>query len=460
MRVTGAGCADAGHGKRGRYETVRPIFLGVLWLGVYLALVLAPLVVLIVAPTPPGGGFWWDVAMGMGFAGLVMMGIQFLLTARFRRAAAPFGIDIIYYFHRTLGYAALGVILAHPIILLVVNPALAGYLNPVTAPWEMTAGLASIGILLALIGASVFRKQLGISYEWWRVTHLVAGVAALGLAFAHMAPIAHYTGTPVVRALWVVIGASLAGTVIWVRLIRPWSLLRSPYRVSAVRKDLGDTWVLTMEAEGHSGFAFQPGQFAWVTLRASPFTMQEHPFSFASSPSSDGQVEFAIKELGDFTGTVGKIQPGETAYVDGPYGSFSVDRRPNAPGYVFLAGGIGIAPMVGMLRALAERGDRRPHILFTAHSSWDRIPLRDEVERLEGELQLKIVHVLEDPPEEWGGEEGWITPEILDRHLPVGRAQLEYFICGPTPMLRAMETALGGLGIHATRIHSEIFDLV
>lgn len=59
-----------------------------LWIGAYLALACAPLVLLLVGDVPPGGGLWWDFAMALGFAGMAIMGLQFVLTARFRRAAA------------------------------------------------------------------------------------------------------------------------------------------------------------------------------------------------------------------------------------------------------------------------------------------------------------------------------------------------------------------------------------
>jgi predicted ferric reductase len=429
------------------------------WLGSYLALVLAPLVVLVVAPTPPGGGFWWELAIGLGFAGLVMMGIQFLLTARFRRATAPFGIDLIYYFHRYLAYVLTAVVLAHPVILVAVNPALAPYLNPLTAPWEVTAGTGSVVLLLVLVGISAWRRRLRIPYDGWRVAQLVLGVGAVGLALAHLAAIGHYSGIPAVRGLWIVIGLSLAAVVLRVRVLRPWRLLRSPFRVAGVRPERGDAWTLTVEPEGHQGFSFQPGQFAWVTLRASPFAMREHPFSIASSPAAGGRLEFTIKELGDFTGTVGEIRPGERCYVDGPYGAFSIDRYPEARGYVFIAGGIGIAPMLGMVRALADRGDRRPHLLLAAHSRWDRVPLREELVELARRLDLRVVHAIEDPPSEWSGERGYLTRQTLDRHLPADRDDLEYFICGPVPMIRAMESSLHDLGIPMSRIHTELFDL-
>ena len=73
-----------------------PSLTAAFWIAAYLAAVIAPLFALLAGPTPAGGGFWWDFAMALGFAGLAMMGVQFFLTARFKRATAPFGIDLIY----------------------------------------------------------------------------------------------------------------------------------------------------------------------------------------------------------------------------------------------------------------------------------------------------------------------------------------------------------------------------
>ena len=143
-----------------------------LWIAVYLGLVLAPLFVLLVGTTDTNAGLWWDFAIALGFAGTAMLGVQFLLTARFKRAMAPFGIDIIYYFHRYIAVVALGLILAHPAILMFDNPAILSFLNPVHAPWQMNAGLASILALTALMISSWWRKRLACT-----MTHGDAGTA-------------------------------------------------------------------------------------------------------------------------------------------------------------------------------------------------------------------------------------------------------------------------------------------
>jgi len=429
------------------------------WAAVYLALTVTPLAVLLLAPTPAKGGFWWEVGIGLGFAGLTMMAIQFVLTARFRIAVAPFGIDVIYYFHRYMAYLLVIAVLVHPVLLVAVDPSLLDRINPLSATWAMQSGVAASVLLLALIASSVGRKQLRIPYGLWRPLHLALAIGAIALAFAHMKAIGYYSAVPALQALWVAIGASLGAIVITVRIVRPWLLSRRPYRVDNIASEPGDAWTLTLTPEGHAGFTFEPGQFAWVSLGHSPFTLQEHPFTIMSAPAADGSLAFTIKALGDFTATVGDIAPATRVYVDGPYGAFSIDRHADALGYVFIVGGIGVTPALSMLAALAERGDRRHHVLFAAHGQWDRVPCRDRLIALQSRLDLDAVHVLEHPPADWPGEHGMLTAALLDRHLPAARARYEYFICGPRPMTQAVEHALHALHIPVARMHTELFDM-
>lgn len=429
------------------------------WLGVYLALITGPLAVLLMRPTP-GLGFWWDLSMALGFAGLAMMAVQFLLTARFRRATAPFGIDIIYYFHRYLGGMALVLVLAHPALAIADNPAVAGWLNPFDAPPHMTAGLASVGALVVLVVASAWRRRLRIGYEAWRITHVLLAVAAVGLAFVHMDGVRYYLGDPWTYRLWQVVAGSCLAAVVFVRLIRPWQLTRRPYRVTSVTPERGSAWTVAVEPDGHAGLTFEPGQFAWLTIGGSPFAMREHPFSFSSSPApGGGPLEFTIKALGDFTRTIGSIPPGMRAFVDGPYGAFTIDRH-HGPGVVFIAGGIGIAPILSMLKALADRGDARPVLLFYAYSQWERMTGRETIESLRARLSLTVVYIVNEPTPEWTGERGWVTQAILARHLPAGYEARAYFVCGPEAMTLTTQRLLHELGVPLTQVHSELFDLV
>ncbi len=441
-------------------RTPRLIAQGVLWLVLYILLIMLPVALLLLPPRPQGSGFWYDFSLALGFAATTMMGVQFALTARFHHATAPYGIDIVYSFHRHLAVVGTILVLAHPIILIVINPALLHLLQPRHVPSHMLAGIGSIVCLLALVASSLWRKQLRLHYDGWRIAHAVLAVAAVGLALLHIEGVSYYIGEPRKHALWLVLVGSWLLLVLRTRLVKPWLLSRWPYRVVAVERDAPEVWTLTLEPDGHRGIEFEAGQFAWLTLAGSPFAMHEHPFSIASSPVAAPRLQFTIKELGDFTRTIGNTPVGAIAYVDGPYGAFSMDRYPEAPGYVLIAGGIGIVPMVSMLRALADRGDQRPLWLIGANSRLERVALRDVVSTLALRLNLRVIPVLEEPPANWQGEVGYLTADVLNRCLPAQRDRLEYFVCGPTPMIHLVEHGLYSLGVPMARFHTELFDLV
>jgi predicted ferric reductase len=215
-----------------------------------------------------------------------------------------------------------------------------------------------------------------------------------------------------------------------------------------------------IEPDGHPGFRFSPGQFAWLTLWANPFQITGHPFSFSSSAAAaDGRVEMTIRNLGDFTSAIHQVPVGQRVYLDGPYGAFTIGRNP-ADMHVLIAGGVGITPMMSLIRTLADRGDRRPVILLYGSKDWESIIFREELEALEARLKMSIFHVLENPPAGGTGEQGFITTEVLRRHLPPPYADHEYFICGPDVMMDAMEKALGELDVPLSKYHSERYSFV
>ena len=435
---------------------------GVFWILVYLLLTTVPLLILLIGPVPPGREFWRELSVALGFGGLAMMALQFVLTARFKVIKAPYGSDVIYHFHRQISLVAFVLILVHPLLLFINAPDTLRLLNLFAAPWRARAGVVAVLLLAALIVASLWRKAFRIEYTRWRIWHGLLAIAVVSLAMAHIVLAAHYVNTPWKRVLWAGYGLFWIGLLVWIRLIKPMLLLCRPYAVDQVIQERGDAWTLVVKPVGHAGMSFMPGQFAWLTAWKSPFADTEHPFSFSSSASQSESVAFTIKELGDFTRTIKDLQPGQIVYLDGPFGAFSIDRHPDAQSYVFVAGGIGITPMMSMLRTLADRGDRRTLLLIYANNTWEDVAFREEIDSLRQRLDLRVVHVLRDPPEGWQGEQGFVSKDLLARHLPPERSRdaFEVFICGPKPMMDAVETALVELGVHLGDFHSERFDLV
>lgn len=429
------------------------------WIAVYLGLVLLPIAILLLGDRPAGGGFWWDFALALGHSGMALMAAQFWLTARIKKASAPFGIDVVYYFHRYLALSAFAVLLLHAAVLQWRYSPVAGGLDPMTMPGHLLAGWGALFGYALLLASSLWRKQLRIEYDLWRRWHVALVVVATTAAAWHVLGSGYHLGDPLRRGLWAALAVSWLALILYVRLLRPWRLARQPWEVESVRRERGRSWTLRLRPRFPITRSHVAGQFAWVSLRASPWAMREHPFSYSSAPSDDGCVEFTIKELGDFTSRIGEVRPGETAHVDGPYGSFGIDRKPEARGALFVAGGIGIAPIISQLRCLADRGDRRRMWLFYGNRLWERVVFREELDDLAGRLDLTLVHVLIEPPDDWAGERGFITADVLARHLPGDTTGMHAFICGPTPMIRMVERGLRANGLPLSRVHSEIFDL-
>ena len=89
-----------------------------------------------------------------------------------------------------------------------------------------------------------------------------------------------------------------------------------------------------------------------------------------------------------------------------------------------------------MVRTMADRNDVRPVVLFYGNRDWDDVAFRDDLERLKDRLDLTLVHVLEHAPPGWQGETGYVTAELLARHLPNGFERFEFFspaCCSPQP---------------------------
>jgi predicted ferric reductase len=447
----------------GRVEGTRvPLLLrGILWIQLYLLVSVAPLVFALLGDTPPGRDFLTELSVALGFVGLSMLGLQFVITARFGNVAAPYGMDVVIRFHRGISIVAFAFVLSHPILLFATDPDTLRLLRFWDAPWRARFGLLSVVGLVAIVASSLWRERLRLSYEVWKVAHGVLAVGIVVTALLHVQLVGHYVASPWKQALWAAMSVALVGVLGYARIVAPILRFRRPWEVVSVETAGGDAWHVTLRPIGHDGLvAALPGQYAWLVIGAGPFSVEQHPFSISNDAEHpDGWVRFTVKALGDWSSSVGEVEPGTRAYVDGPYGAFSPDRA-EAPGYVFVAGGVGITPVLGILHTLAARGDRRPITVVHADRTVDDLTGSDELAALRDQLDLEVVTVLEDPPEGWEGDVGLPDADLLDRVAPERqRERFQYFVCGPPPMLDAVEASLEARGVPVENIQVERFAL-
>ena len=398
------------------------------------------------------------VAM-VGFSALLL---EFALSGRFRALTDPIGMDALMRFHQFSGHVVLALLLAHPLLYAlfpvqtglvggrIVEPPGGGALAGVT-------GFAAWFLLIALVAMAVFRDELPLSYERWRLTHGLgaAGVAVLGLV--HTLEAGTAAAHPGVAGFWIAAVALALATLAHVYGLKPWLQQRRPWLVRRVERLGPDIHELTLEPDGHDGLDFRAGQFVWLRIAPRPWGLREHPFSIASAPADGPALRFVIKANGDFTRTIGSVSPGTRAWIDGPYGNFGL-RGDGTEALLFIAGGVGLAPILSLLRERLHAGDPRPMRLLYA-CRWRRdLVLESELAELARKLELEIVTVVDETDRPPSARPGPVKPALLEAVLPaVARDRIACTICAPPGMIDAMETALAALGIPHRQIASERF---
>lgn len=427
----------------------------------YILLTLAPLALAWAQGKPPRP-FLDELSSGLALAAFAILLMEFLLSGRFRSISERIGMDVTMRFHQLLARVAAAFILVHPF--LYSTPL--GLVRPDDATHQghlgLTGAAAYSGILgwlllLLLVVTAMRRTQIGHSYERWRIGHAVGAVLVAALAAHHAFAAGRYSGEAPLLWFWMLLLALAALTMLTVYVIRPLQRLRRPYEVVAVTPVAAKTWQLEIRPRHGEVMRYEAGQFVWLRVGGNPWSPDEHPFSIASAPADRTKLSFIIKAFGDFTSRLGGIAPGAKAYVDGPYGHLTLAHH-KAEGVALLAGGVGIAPLLGILRQMQASHDRRPAILVYGNRSRAQIVLADELAALTASLNLKVVHVLSEPDAEWTGRRGLLDEALLRELFGFdGAERWCYLLCGPQAMMESCEGSLLGLGIPARQIVSERF---
>ena len=432
------------------------------WRTLFFGLLFVPLA--LSAHAGGNGDLTLELSLALGLVSMSVLGATAIVPSRIRSLTRAFGISEVLVSHRWLGLAALGLVLAHLAFVVLANPSNINLLDFRVAPPRAQAATSSTIALALLCGLSVFRRKL----SWlrrigvFRLVHVGLAFAVLVLGALHVYWLDHLIRNQAMKYCYWTLSILLIVVLGRRWVVRPLLMYGKPFVVAEVIHETptASTLVLRADGVGHLGLRFNAGQFAWLRLD-SPFRMfSERPFTIASGANKPDELQFTIRHVGVMTRRFANLRPGRRMYVDGPYGSMHVDS-PASEGLVLIAGGIGITPMMSMLRTLADRNDERHHRLVLGMRRVDDAMFTEEIGELRSRLHLSITLSLSDPHPGWRGPRGRIDAALLSQVLGRRRRdRVDVFVCGPPPMIATVMTALAELGVPSARIHTEEFDMV
>lgn len=388
-----------------------------------------------------------------GLVGMTMFALTFILSTRISWIEDVFGgLDKVYITHAILGGLALIFILAHPIFLVLkfvpseIDLA-ASYLLP-SSYWSVNFGIFALIGMIALIFITLFTKM---KYHRWKFTHEFMGLM-FALAVAHIFLVRNSIAQDNIFEGYFVYATvvSLIGLFgfSYSLFIKNRIFKNAVYSVRSIQKDK-DLFEITVVPE-HKSISYKAGQFIFVRFYNNKISREAHPFSIASKSNAD-EIVLVVKKLGDYTSQLTHLKEGDRVSIEGPYGRFSY-KEYSKRDQVWIAGGIGITPFLGMAQDIAQDSklEGKVTLIYSVKNE-------DEIigNSLFSEVSKKNPKFSFVP---WvSSNNGRLTAKTI--HDLGGRFKdKEFFFCGPSGFKDSLIASLVQQGISKSHIHEEVFD--
>ena len=235
---------------------------------------------------------------------------------------------------------------------------------------------------------------------------------------------------------------------------------RLTWRVAELVEIIDETpTVKTLQVDVEDWPGHLPGQHVDIRLTAEDGYQAQRSYSIASPPDASS-VELTVEVIED--GEVSpylaeELQPGDRFELRGPVGGYFVWEPSRGGPLALVGGGSGVVPLMAMLRQHAATGSDVPTTLLYSSRSWDDVIYREELERLNGGA-VRVVHTLtRSQPEDWTGYARRVDAEMLAETCPNTDERPHVYVCGPTPFVEAVASALVELGHEPLQIRTERF---
>jgi ferredoxin-NADP reductase len=201
-------------------------------------------------------------------------------------------------------------------------------------------------------------------------------------------------------------------------------------------------------------FDYKAGQYMFITIPNKDQKLSKH-FTISSSPTEKKFLEFTKKLTGsEYSTALENLSIGDKVIIDAPYGRFTLDKENKI---AMLSGGIGITPLRSICKYATDLKLKKSIILLYGNNTAQDIAFKDEFENLQKQNKnLKIVHIINQPPPEWKGYTGYINANTIKKEIADYKNRV-FYTCGPPGMINAMKKILQELNIPKTQIRIENF---
>jgi predicted ferric reductase len=387
-----------------------------------------------------------------GLVALIFLCLQILLAARLTVFDRLLGLDKVYVLHRYNGILVLFLALLHASLVLIPE----GLRNLPFGKkyWPEMVGAGLLSVLLVLVGGALLREWGSVRYSEWRKLHRPLGYLAVVLVTLHVLYVSDsFRRTGPKYGLLLLVGFVVI-VVCLKKLFGLWKNRRVA-KVGAITPLTDSVTSLTVQLPEGREFCYLPGQFAFLKILGE-IPGEPHPFTIASAPTHSHALQFMIKNNGDWTRELSSVKVGDRVKVDGPYGLFNYLSRGRVDEMILIAGGIGITPMLSMLRYMAGTPSTPGITLIWSISHSTEMFLEEELRQLEEQLPRLKLHLVY--TRERLGSRRLDMDKINSLTQECSRSAY-IFVCGPPQMAARTIEDCTSLGFSTKNIFREKFGL-
>jgi predicted ferric reductase len=394
----------------------------------------------------------WDtltsLGQAMGLVGMILFACALILSARFKWYEPLFGgMNKVYIAHHTLGGIGFLFLIVHPLFLATALiqtswKSAALYILP-GDDFAINLGISAFLLLMALL---IVTYYVNLPYQIWKLTHQFMGLAFfLGGLHVFFITSDVSTNTPL---RYYMLSICVIGLLCYVyrTLLGKFLVPRYLYEILNIKR-INDAMTEITMIPKNKEMNFQAGQFVFVSFLNAPIPGETHPFSISNAPGGK-KVRISIKSLGDYTSLLPVIPKGTLVKLEGPYGKFTPMETQSKQ--IWIAGGIGITPFIGMAAFLATK-QIDIDLYYTVRTQSEAVYL-DELQQLAAQnpgfrifLSISTIN-------------GRLTADAI-HHNSGDLSQTEIFVCGPPSLMIAIKKQLRAFGIKKEQIHSEEFEM-